>query len=36
MAKKISLANRKVNKQVHDTVGQEKKGYSSCNATTRT
>lgn len=35
MAKKISLANRKVNKQVHDTVGQEK-GYSSCNATTRT
>ncbi|AXA33209.1 ParB/RepB/Spo0J family partition protein [Francisella adeliensis] len=25
MAKKISLANRKVNKQVHDTVGQEKK-----------
>lgn len=25
MVKKISLANRKVNKQVHDTVGQEKK-----------
>lgn len=25
MAKKISLANRKVNKQIHDTVGQEKK-----------
>ncbi|MGQ4005621.1 ParB/RepB/Spo0J family partition protein [Francisellaceae bacterium CB300] len=25
MAKKISLANRKVNKQIHDTIGQEKK-----------
>ncbi|MGQ4001466.1 ParB/RepB/Spo0J family partition protein [Francisellaceae bacterium CB299] len=25
MAKKISLANRKVNKQIHNTIGQEKK-----------